>query len=58
MAGRLGRSQTSTTLNHYGHWMPETDRAAAGVLSGLIKPEQGGVGWVDADATGTRYDTA
>ena len=26
---RLGHSQTSTTLNLYGHMMPETDRAAA-----------------------------
>ena len=26
---RLGHAQTSTTLNLYGHLMPETDRAAA-----------------------------
>jgi integrase len=36
VAGRLGHRNASTTLNVYGHFLPEADQKAATVLGGLL----------------------
>jgi integrase len=36
VAGRLGHSQFSTTLDHYTGWMPAADRAAAQYMDELV----------------------
>jgi len=39
VAGRLGHSNPSTTLNVYSHFLPERDRDAAEILSGLMETD-------------------
>jgi len=46
VAGRLGHSRASTTLDVYSHWLPGRDREAASVLGQLLdgseEPSSGG----------------
>lgn len=37
VAGRLGHSRASTTLNVYGHWHPERDPAAADIMAERLR---------------------
>lgn len=37
VAGRLGHADPSTTLRIYAHWDPPSDRAASGVLAGVLE---------------------
>lgn len=43
VAGRLGHSSASTTLNIYAHFMPSADRAAAEMDERLLSQPRGGV---------------
>lgn len=40
VAGRLGHSRASTTLDVYSHWLPGRDREAASVLGQLLDPAE------------------
>jgi len=42
LAGRVGHKQVSMTLSRYGHFMPDRDRAAAGVLGKALTASEGG----------------
>ena len=44
VAGRLGHTQPSTTLNVYGAWLPESDRRAAEIIAKQLEPPPKGEG--------------
>lgn len=43
VSGRLGHGKTSTTLDIYAHWVPESDNEAAMVMGGILGGGDNGV---------------